>query len=186
MRKLIYWVHTSLDGFVDGPNGEFDWTVFGPEMQAYSHEVHGGVDTFLYGRKVWDMMSAYWPTADQDTDEEHARIFAPIWRSTPKIVFSNTLEKADWGTTVIGGDIASAVAALKAEPGKDLLLNGGSQVAVALGARGLIDEYQVFTHPVLLSGGTPLHPGGFDRLELRLTRSRVLDGQVVLNRYTTR
>jgi len=81
MRKLIYWVHTSLDGFIDGPNGAFDWPVFAEEMQAYAHEVHGGVDTFLYGRKVWDMMSAYWPTADENTDEEHALRFAPQHRT---------------------------------------------------------------------------------------------------------
>ncbi|GIJ49020.1 riboflavin biosynthesis protein RibD [Virgisporangium aliadipatigenens] len=186
MRKLIYWVHTSLDGFIDGPNGAFDWPVFAREMQAYAHEVHGGVDTFLYGRKVWDMMSAYWPTADENTDEEHALTFAPIWRSTPKVVFSNTLEKADWDTTVVGGDIAAAVRAMKAEPGRDLLLNGGSQVAVELGAHGLIDDYQVFVHPVMLSGGTPLFPGGFDRLNLNLQGSQVLDGQVVLTRYTKR
>jgi len=186
MRKLIYWVHTSLDGFIDGPNGAFDWPVFDKEMQAYAYEVHDDVDTFLYGRTVWDMMSAYWPTADENTDEEHALRFAPIWRSTPKVVFSTTLEKADWDTTVVGGDIAAAVRELKAAPGRDLLLNGGAHVATELGRHGLIDDYQVFVHPLMLGGGTPLFPGGGDRLNLRLTGSRVLDGQVVLTRYVPR
>jgi dihydrofolate reductase len=186
MRKLIYWVHISLDGFIEGPAGAFDWTVFGEEMQAYAHEVHGGVDTFLYGRTVWDMMSAYWPTADEDTDEQHALTFAPIWRSTPKVVFSHTLEKADWDTTVVGGDIVAAVRELKAAPGKGLLLNGGAHVAAQLSRHGLIDEYQVFVHPVMLGGGIPLFPDASERLDLRLVEGRVLDGQVVLTRYVTR
>lgn len=66
MRKIIYWVHVSLDGHISGPNGEFDWPVFGPELARYSHEENDRVDTFLYGRVVWDLMSSYWPNADAD------------------------------------------------------------------------------------------------------------------------
>ena len=183
MRKIIYWVHVSLDGHIAGPDGEFDWPVFGPELARFSHEENDRVDTFLYGRAVWEVMSGYWPTADENTDEEHARYFAPIWRATPKVVFSTTLEKADWNTTVVGGDLASAVADLKALPGKDMQLTGGAGVAKALADLDLIDEYQVVVHPVVLGGGKQLFPLA-DRFTLKLAETRTFDGATVLLRYT--
>ncbi|MGH3762860.1 dihydrofolate reductase family protein [Actinophytocola sp.] len=183
MRKIIYWVHVSLDGHINGPNGEFDWPVFGPELAAYSHEENDRVDTFLYGREVWELMSSYWPTADEDTTEEHARYFAPIWRATPKVVFSRTLTTADWNTRVLGGDLATEVRALKSEPGKDMQLTGGAGVAKALADLNLIDEYQVVVHPVVLGGGKQLF-GLADRFDLKLTEARTFDGATVLLRYT--
>jgi dihydrofolate reductase len=183
MRKIIYWVHVSLDGHISGPNGEFDWPVFGPELAAYSHEENDRVDTFLYGRVVWELMSSYWPTADEDTTEEHALSFAPVWRTTPKVVFSNTLEKADWNTRVVGGDLDSVVRALKSEPGKDMQLTGGAGLAKALADLNLIDEYQVVVHPVVLGGGQQLFPLS-DRFSLNLVETRTFDNATVLLRYT--
>lgn len=183
MRKIIYWVHVSVDGHICGPDGEFDWPVFGPELARYSHQENDRVDTFLYGRTVWELMSSYWPTADVDPEDEHARHFAPIWRATPKVVFSTTLEKADWNTTVARGDLASEVAALRAKPGKDMQLTGGAGLAKALADLDLIDEYQVVVHPVVLGGGKGLF-GGAARFGLRLTDTRTFDGATVLLRYT--
>ncbi len=183
MRKIIYWVHVSLDGHINGPAGEFDWPVFGPELARYSHEENDRVDTFLYGRVVWELMSSYWPTADENTDEEHARFFAPVWRRTPKIVFSTTLEQAGWNTTIVGGDLASAVAELKAGSGKDMQLTGGTGVAKALADLDLIDEYQVVVHPVVLGGGQQLFPLS-KRFSLKLEETRTFDGATVLLRYT--
>ncbi|HEY0450049.1 dihydrofolate reductase family protein [Actinophytocola sp.] len=182
MRKIIYWVHVSLDGHISGPNGEFDWPVFGPELARYSHEENDRVDTFLYGRAVWDLMSSYWPTADENTTEEHARYFAPIWRATPKVVFSKTLTHADWNTRVISDDLETAVKALKSEPGKDMQLTGGAGVAAALAELDLIDEYQVVVHPVVLGGGKQLFPL-VPRFTLELVETRVFDGQTVLMRH---
>ncbi|SNS97109.1 Dihydrofolate reductase [Asanoa hainanensis] len=184
MRKVIYWVHTSVDGFVDGPNGEFDWTSMGPELSAYATEVHDRVDTFLYGRPVWEMMSAYWPTADQVSDHPHDIEFAPIWRSTPKIVFSRTLRgPLDHGARLAG---VAELTALKSAPGKDLLLNGGSQLAGVLAEHGLLDEIQVMVHPVVLGGGKQVLPLDKTRLNLDLVNSRTLDGRVVLLSYVPR
>jgi dihydrofolate reductase len=183
MRKIIYWVHVSLDGYINGPNGEFDWPVFGPELARYSHEENDDVDTFLYGRTVWELMSSYWPTADENTDEEHARHFAPIWRATPKVVFSTTLERADWNATVVRGDLEAEVRALKSLPGKDMQLTGGAELAAALAEKNLIDEYQVVVHPVVLGGGKRLFPLT-DRFSLNLVESRTFDGATVLLRYT--
>jgi dihydrofolate reductase len=183
MRKIIYWVHVSLDGHINGPNGEFDWPVFGPELARYSHEDNDDVDTFLYGRAVWELMSQYWPTADENTSDEHALQFAPIWRATPKVVFSTTLEQADWNTTVVRGDLEAEVAALKSLPGKDMQLTGGAELAAALAERDLIDEYKVVVHPVVLGGGKRLFPLT-ERFSLNLVESRTFDGATVLLRYT--
>ncbi|MGH3378374.1 MAG: dihydrofolate reductase family protein, partial [Actinoallomurus sp.] len=94
MRKIIYLAHVSLDGYIDGPNGEFDWPGMGPELSAYAFGLHDRVDTLLYGRVVWEMMSAFWPNAESMSGHEHDLAFAPYWRETPKVVFSRTLEKA--------------------------------------------------------------------------------------------
>jgi dihydrofolate reductase len=183
VRKVIYFVHASLDGFIDGPNGEFDWAAMGPELSAYSFGLNDRSDTFLYGRPVWDMMAGFWPHAESMSDDEHDLAFAPIWREKAKVVFSRTLEKADWNTRVISENIAEEVAALKSQPGGDLLLMGGSTLAAALTAFGLIDEYHVVVHPVVLGGGKPLFRTPKDRINLRLVESRTFDSRSVLLRY---
>ncbi len=183
MREIVYMVHTSLDGCIEGPNGEFDWPVMGVELSAYSREVSASCGEFAYGRKVWDMMAGYWPNAESISDHPHDIAFAPVWRETPKVVFSRTLEKAEWNTRVVGGDLDDAVASLKAEPGKHLLLMGGAELAAELTARGLIDEYQVFVHPVVLGGGKRPFAEGTARIGLELVESRTFDGSVVLLRF---
>jgi dihydrofolate reductase len=183
MREIVYFVHTSLDGCVEGPNGEFDWPVMGPELSGYSRELSARCGEFAYGRKVWDMMSGFWPNAESISDDPHDIAFAPVWRETPKVVFSRTLEKADWNTRVVGGDLGATVASLKAEQGKDLLLMGGAELAAELTARGLIDEYQVFVHPVVLGGTKRPFAAGTERLGLRLVEARTFDERAVLLRY---
>jgi dihydrofolate reductase len=183
MRKILYWVHQSVDGFIEGPNGEFDWPALGPELSAYSRALNDRVDTFLYGRRVWDMMSAFWPHAESMSTDEHDLQFAPVWRATPKIVFSRTLEKADWNTRVIGENLAEELTALKQQPGKDMLLTGGSNLPTTLTRLGLIDEYHIVVHPVVLGGGKPLFQELKDRINLQLVESRTFDSRTVLLRY---
>lgn len=182
MRKIVYIVHESLDGFIEGPKGEFDWPVMGPELSAYSIGLHERVDAFVYGRRTWDLMSSYWPQAESMSDDPHDLRFAPIWRSTPKIVCSNTLTEAGWNARVIGGDLATEFAELKAQPGKDLLLTGGAELPGVLTELGLIDEYHVFVHPVVLGGGKRLFSADRSRFSLKLVESRTFDGKTVLIR----
>lgn len=182
MRKIIYWVHTSIDGFIEGPNGEFDWPAVGPELSGYSRELHDRVDTFLYGRRVWELMAGYWPTAESVSDDPHDLWFAPVWRATPKIVFSGTLTSADWDTRVIGADLVDQVTAMKEAPGKDLLLTGGAELAAELAAHGLIDEYHVAVHPVVLGGGKRVFPVA-QRLSPTLAGTTVYDDRVAVLRY---
>jgi dihydrofolate reductase len=181
MRKIIYWVHTSVDGFIAGPHGEFDWPAMGPELSAYSDEMDDQIDTFLYGRVVWELMASYWPDADSNSDDSHTRNFAPKWRTFPKVVVSTTLTEIGWNGRVV--DDLGEVAALKATEGKDILLTGGVQLASSLTAKGLIDDYRVVVHPVVLGGGPKLFPNQDARLNLQLTDTRTFDGRSVLLRY---
>ena len=183
MRKLIHFVHSSADGFIEGPDGEFDWPTMGPELSAYSLALSERAGAFVYGRLVWEMMSGFWPSAESMSDDPHDLAFAPVWRSTPKVVLSRTLPSADWNTQVVDVD---GLAALKAADGGDLLLTGGSSAPAALTARGLIDEYHVVVHPVLLGGGKPVFAPDKQRVPLRVVESRVFDGGAVLVRYARR
>jgi dihydrofolate reductase len=183
MRKIIYWVHTSIDGFVDGPNGEFDWPVMGPELSAYSEGLDERVDTLLFGRPVWEMMVGFWPNAEAISPDPHTLAFAPFWRATPKIVFSRDYEGDEWTERVIRGDLEAEVTALKDRPGKDMLLTGGAGIAAALTELGLIDEWHIAVHPVVLGGGRKVFGEPKQRLNLRAAESRLVDGQVVVTRY---
>jgi dihydrofolate reductase len=185
MRKIIYWVHASIDGYIAGPGGAFDWPVTGPDLFGYSEAMNERVDTLLYGRVVWEMMAAYWPTADAqpETTDAHARVFAPFWRRTPKVVLSRTLEKAGWDAQVIGRNLAEEVAELKRRPGRDILLTGGTEAAASLTELGLLDDYRIVVHPVVLGGGTRLLQELGHRLAMRLVDSRTFDSATVLLRY---
>jgi dihydrofolate reductase len=182
MRQILHYVHTSLDGYVNGPGGAFDWAELGPELARYSYGLEDRTDTLLYGRAVWDMMSSYWPTADQDTDHPHTLAYAPRWRTTPKVVVSRTLTGADWNTRVVTVD---EVEKLKAEPGGDILLLGGARTANLLTGRGLVDEFHVTVHPVVLGGGQPLFAAGTDRIGLELVGTTVCDARTVVLQYRT-
>ena len=117
------------------------------------------------------------------SDDPHVAKFAPFWRATPKIVFSRSYEGDDWTSQVIGDNLAEEVAALKAQDGGDLLLTGGIGAAAALTELGLIDEYHIATHPVVLGGGRKLFAEPSARLNMRLIESRTLDGNVVVSHY---
>ena len=183
MRKIIYWVHVSVDGFVAGPNGEFDWASMGPELSAYSEALDGRVDTLLFGRPVWEMMVGFWPIAESVADDPHTARFAPFWRATPKIVFSRTYQGDEWTSRVISTNLAEEVAALKARDAGDVLLTGGAALAAALTELRLIDDYHIAVHPVVLGGGRRLFAEPDQRTNLRLVDSRTVDGNVVVNHY---
>ncbi|WP_089156069.1 dihydrofolate reductase family protein [Micromonospora sp. NBS 11-29] len=183
MSRVVYGVHVSVDGFIEGPKGEFDWPEMGAELSAYSIGLSERAAAFVYGRRVWEMMSSYWPRVESISDHPHDRAFAPIWRRTPKVVVSRTLATADHDALVIGGgDLATELARVRARFDGDLLVTGGTGAAAALAALGLVDEYQVIVHPVLLGGGRRLLPD-LARQDLRLVGSRGFDGRSVLLRY---
>lgn len=180
MGKLVHFVHQSVDGHIAGPNGEFDWPSMGPDLSGHSQAMDATTEAFLYGRVVWEMMSAFWPKAEEISDHPHTTSYAPIWRAKPKIVVSRTLTSADWNTQVVSS--VADLAALKDSLSGDLVLFGGSSLAGALTSAGLIDEYQVFVHPVVLGGGKPAFLPT-DRFGVDLVESRIFDGKVVQLRY---
>ncbi|GAA1596782.1 dihydrofolate reductase family protein [Kribbella sancticallisti] len=182
MRRIIHFVHTSLDGFIEGPNGEFDWAVMTGKLSKYSLGLVGQADTFLYGRVVWEMMSGYWPEVESMSTHEHDLAFAPVWRKTPKVVVSSSLEQADWNTTVV--NTVEAVGELKQQPGGDILLTGGSTLAASLEDSGLLDERRIVVHPVLLGAGKRLFPENRKRRSVTLIESRPLDEHAVLLRHS--
>ena len=185
MRKLILWMHQSADGYFEGPKGawDFDWPTVTPVMQREFHAEARNAGAFLYGRRVYEGMCGYWPTADVEPTTPEAADYARVWKPMPKIVFSRTLEAADWNTRIVRENIAEEVAALKQQPGGDLILYGGGEIAAEFDRLGLIDEYVIFVHPILLGGGRPLFATQDLRRPLRLIESRVFDPGVIMQRY---
>ncbi|MER5883617.1 dihydrofolate reductase family protein [Streptomyces sp. NPDC001941] len=181
-RRVVHLVHQSLDGYIEGPRGEFDWPTVGPGLTAYARGLKDSADAFLYGRVVYEMMASYWQGA-ADGDEPGSGI-GPVWRNAPKVVFARGPVRAGWNTRVAAGDLAEEIAALKEGPGEgDFLLFGGATLASALTRLGLIDEYRILVHPVVLGGGKPAFLAPDGRMELRLAESRTFDGGVLLLRY---
>ncbi len=184
MRKIILTLQVSLDGFFEGPNGEIDWHLVDEELHSHFNEQLASRGAFLDGRVTYDLMAGFWPTADQDPSSTPAMVeFAKIWRDMPKIVYSRTLERADWNTTVVRDVVAEDVLALKAQPGGDLAL-GGAELADTFRRLGLIDEYWIYIHPVLIGHGKPLFKPSEDRTRLTLAETRAFGNGVVLLRYT--
>ena len=182
MRKIILMMSVSLDGFIEGTNREIDWHLVDDELHSHFNEQLSAMGAFLSGRVTYDLMAGFWPTADADPSSPGPIVeFARIWRDMPKIVFSTTLERADWNTTVVHDLIVEEVMELKAQPGGDLAL-GGADLAAAFMRHDLIDEYWVYVHPVVIGEGKPLFRSDA-RINLRLVETRVFGNGVVLLSY---
>ncbi|MGW9308977.1 dihydrofolate reductase family protein [Saccharomonospora azurea] len=183
-RAFRLWMQVSLDGFVAGPGGEFDWPTYEKELHTFAVEQAGDVGAMLYGRKVYEGMAAYWPdpTRYPGATELDLR-YSEIWKRVPKYVFSTTLDEASWNTTVVAEDLVEVVRELKAAPGGDLVLFGGAEIAATFVRERLIDEYWLFVHPIVLGGGTPLFPALDERLPMELVESRIFDSAVTHLRY---
>jgi dihydrofolate reductase len=182
MRKLIYSMGVSLDGFIAGPDGEIDWSAPDEELHRFHNQQARETDAHLYGRRLYEAMIP-WETADEKPSApEHVLEFARIWKRTPKIVFSKTLEKVEGNARLVGDGAADEVARLKEQPGKDLAV-GGAGLASTFIRLGLIDEYRLFVSPVVLGGGTPYLPALDERINLELVETRTFGSRVVYVRY---
>lgn len=148
MRKLILRMNCSLDGFVSGPNGENEWIFpdYDEDTSAWAADALWRAGAHLMGSATYREMAAHWPSSTE--------VFAPPMNKIPKVVFSKTLKEARWPETrIASGDLAEEIARLKAEPGGDLVAHGGVRFAQSLIQHGLVDEYRLFTHPVVLGKG---------------------------------
>jgi dihydrofolate reductase len=182
MRKLIYSMGVSLDGFIAGPRGEIDWSAPDEELHRFHNEQMREVGAQLCGRRLYEEM-LYWETADRDPSAAGAVLeFADIWQQVPKIVFSKTLDRVEGNARLAAGAVAEEVRALKEQPGKDLAV-GAAGLAAACVELGLIDEYRLFVSPVVLGDGTPYFPALAERIELELLETRTFGSRVVHLRY---
>lgn len=189
MRKLIYGMNVSLDGYIAAPDGDIDWSNPSDELFEWWLEQEQAVGLLLYGRRLWETMSSYWPTGDQQPDAAPAQIeFARNWRDTPKVVFSSTIDGVDWNSRLCTGDAVAEIARLKNEGAEEAapMRVGGATLAGAAMRAGLIDEYTVVTHPVLVGGGTPFFAALDGRVPLELVETRTFPGGVMMTRYETR
>lgn len=177
MRRLFVSNLMSLDGFFEGPHGEFDWPVVEEEFLGYAREMLRTVDTILFGRRTYLHMAAYWPAAPRDEIAEQMN-------NLHKVVFSRTLERAEWNNSeLVRSDAAEEVAKLKRQSGKDLVILGSASLASSLLEANLIDEYRIILEPVVLGRGNPLFKSIRERIKMKLTGTRVLGTGVVVLYY---
>ena len=185
MRKVILMMSVSLDGFMAGPDGGLDWQLVDEELHSHFNEVLDAMGAFVSGRVTYELMAGYWPTADADPSSAPPEVeFAGIWREKPKIVYSTTLERAGWSTTVLREVVPEQVTELKRQPGGDLAL-GGADLAASFLRHDLVDEHRLYVHPAVIGRGKPLYPADV-RLDLRLVETRTFGSGVALLRYQRR
>ncbi|MFF3329072.1 dihydrofolate reductase family protein [Streptomyces sp. NPDC002888] len=183
MRNIILMMSVSLDGFIEGPDRDISWHRVDDALHQHMNDTIRPLGGLLHGRVTYELMADFWPTADQDPAASAVVAeFAEIWREKPKIVYSRTLQHADWNTTIVRDVVPEEVRALKEQPGGDLAL-GGADIAAAFLRHDLVDEFRVYVHPVLVGDGKPLFPRTSTPTSLRLAQSRTFGNGVVLLRY---
>lgn len=185
MGKVIYTMGVSLDGFIAGPRGEIA-VVPDEELHRFHNEQTRGVGVHVYGRRLYEVMSAWETYAEENPSApEHELEFARIWKDAPKVVFSRTLESVEGNATLASGDVAETVAELKEQVQGDIGI-GGAELAASFMRLDLIDEYQPVIHPVLAGGGTPFFPPLDERVDLKLVETRTFGSGTVYLRYSAR
>ncbi|MEU9381362.1 dihydrofolate reductase family protein [Streptomyces sp. NPDC048279] len=188
MRKVTYSMSVSLDGYVVGPDGRFDWTAPDEEVFRFWIDEIRDVGVHLMGRRLYETM-LYWETADEDPSLDDAdREWTALWNPLPKVVFSSTLSEVRGNARLVSGPpvpgrLAEEIARLRAEPGAGDIAIGGATLAAEAAAAGLIDEYRAMVLPVLVGGGVPFFPRDGRRVDLDLVGTRTFGSKVVCLRY---
>ncbi len=186
MGKLTYGFGVSVDGYTADRDGRIEWSAPDAELHQYWNDHARDLAVSLYGRKLYDLMSAFWPTADQDPAAPPVVAeFSRLWRDLPKVVFSQTLEKVDWNSRLERGDVVEVARKLKADT-DGLMEVGGATLAAPLVRAGLVDEFLVVVTPTAVGGGTPFFPPLDKWLPLDLKENRTFPSGAVLLRYVPR
>jgi Dihydrofolate reductase len=184
-RKIILCMHTSLDGFVAGPNGEMDWIIVDDELFDYVGQLTDQADTALYGRVTYQMMDGYWPNAaDQPNASKHDIEHSRWYNEVDKIVLSRTLQKQADKLMLISDDIAGKINSIKRRSGKNILIFGSPTAVRALIKENLIDDYLLFVNPVILGGGIPLFADLEQKIKLKRLSTKELSSGVTAMSYT--
>ena len=183
MRSVTYSMSMSLDGYIVGPDGSFDWPGFDEEVFRFWIDEIRGVDVHLMGRRLYETM-LYWETADQDPSLGAAELeWAALWKPLRKIVFSRTLSAVEGNARLVSGGLAEEIERLRTEPGEGEIAIGGATLAAEAAALDLIDEYRAMVYPVLVGGGTPFFARDERRVDLELVETRIINSRVVYLRY---
>ena len=181
--KLVYSMMVSLDGFIETPERSLDWVRIDEELHTFVNDQVRREAAFLYGRRLYEVMAAYWPTADEDPNAPAFEVdFARIWKRKPKVVFSKTLPSVAWNSRLVREGAVDEVSRLKQSAEADLEI-GGPNLASTMIQHDLVDEFGLFLQPVVLGAGTPFFPPLGTRIDLRLLESRTFRSGVTYVRY---
>jgi dihydrofolate reductase len=178
MRKLFWQMNVTLDGFMEGPNRELNFTAQyeDQDFEGYSSEMLKSIDAFVIGRRTYELFVDFWPKA---TGPDADRL-----NELPKIVFSRTLKKVEWNNARLADeDVAEEITRLKQQPGKDIALFGSADLASTFMHLGLIDEYRIFVTPVVLGDGTPMFKDVSERIALKLMKATTWSSGIVALYY---
>src|SRR5271157_160394 len=179
MRKIIFFMLTSLDGYFEGTGRDISWHNVDNEFNKFAIEQLNTVDTLLFGRVTYEMMASYWPTPAAKTNDP---VVAEKMNTTPKLVCSKTLQKGEWqNTRLIKDNFVEEMQKLKKQSGKDMIILGSSDLAITFIEHGLIDEYRVMINPLVLGDGKSLFKGIKGKFDLSLIKTRTFkNGNVLL------
>jgi dihydrofolate reductase len=183
MRSVTYSMNVSLDGYIVGPDGGFDWSVPDEAVFRFWIDEIRGVGVHLLGRRLYETM-LYWETADQDRSLDDAELeWAALWNPLPKVVFSTTLSAVQGNARLVSGGLAEEIERLRAEPDEGEIAIGGATLAAEAAEMGLIDEYRAMVYPVLVGGGIPFFPRRERRVDLELVETRTFSSRFAYLRY---
>src|SRR3954465_8868543 len=179
MRPVTYSMGMSLDGYIVGPDGRFDWSEPDAEVFRFAIDQIREVGVHLLGRGLYETM-LYWETADQDPSLDDAMLeWAALWKPLPKVVFSTTLSAVQGNARLVSGGLVEEIERLRAESAEGNIAIGGATLAAEAAALGLIDEYRARVYPVLVGGGIPFFPQRERRVDLELVETRTFSSRVV-------
>ncbi|MBD2848665.1 dihydrofolate reductase family protein [Paenibacillus sp. IB182496] len=183
MRKLVLFLHASLDGFVEGPNGEMDigWISYDADLEQHAKGILSTANTVIWGRGTYQMMHSYWPSVPSNPSaSQYEREHAEWIEKTEKIVFSTTLDKVEWNNSkLVRENVAEEIIRLKQQPGEDMVVLGSPRFAHHLMQLDLIDTYKITVSPVLIGDGLPLFQGLKEKVNLKLIENKTFDSGAV-------
>jgi dihydrofolate reductase len=183
LRKLIWTMTGSLDGYMAGPNRELDWHMVDEAVHSHMNQWLGRAGLFIEGRVTYELMEDFWPTADAEPGASATVVeFAQIWRDVPKLVFSRTLEQAGPNAQITRDVVPSEIVALKQQPGGDLVI-GGADLASTFIRYDLVDEYRYYVDPIIIGRGMPMFLSSDNLFRLQLVENHTFDNGVVMLRY---
>jgi len=185
MRNLIFFMHTSLDGFVAGPNGEMNWIKLDEDLFDFVATMTAKADTALYGRVTYDMMQSYWPKAgEQPNASKHDKEHSAWYNKVSKVVLSTTMNQTGLtNTKVISGQLTDNINKIKKQEGKNILIFGSPAASNSLLGLGLIDEFWLFVNPIILGLGKPLFTDINESIKLKLAESKTFPCGVIALHY---